>query len=424
MKTSPPPFRPTPGAAALPAAVVIALDSITGLQTARILARRGIPVLGVARNRRHPSCRTNVCERIVFADTTSDELVEVLEKEARTLGSAPVLFPCSDLSVLTVSRCRDWLRRWYRMVLPAPGVIEQLLDKALFHARAVAAGWPVAASHVLNGPEDVQAAAARLAFPCIVKPAVKTATWHARTTAKLFKAHDAEELGEIYCRCRPWTDALVAQEWIEGPDTSHFTCNAYFDANSTPIASFVSQKLRQWPLEGGVGCLSQECRNDRVLAETVRLFQGAGHHGLAYLEMKEDQRSGRLVIIEPNVGRPTGRSAAADRLGVDLIYTQYCDALGWPLPASAEQPFRGNKWIYFRQDCQAAFQQWRRGNLRFSEWVRSLRGCREDAMFALADPRPFFADFVEAWSRRNLSGAPLGGRPQEHPAKTARGSIA
>jgi len=56
-----------------PAAVVIGLDSITGLQTARVLAGHGIPVLGVVRNPHHPGCRTNAwtTEFVRASDTAS-----------------------------------------------------------------------------------------------------------------------------------------------------------------------------------------------------------------------------------------------------------------------------------------------------------------------------------------------------------------
>ena len=41
-----------------PAAVVLGLDTITGLQTARILAARGVPVIGVTNDLGHYACRT------------------------------------------------------------------------------------------------------------------------------------------------------------------------------------------------------------------------------------------------------------------------------------------------------------------------------------------------------------------------------
>ena len=59
-----------------PPAIVFGLDSNNGLQTARILAQREIPVIGIARDSKHPYCTTNVCEEIIFTDTESDELIE------------------------------------------------------------------------------------------------------------------------------------------------------------------------------------------------------------------------------------------------------------------------------------------------------------------------------------------------------------
>lgn len=352
--------------------------------------------MGLARDAGHPSCRTNACERIVVGPTAGDDLVDTLERLASTFAVPPVLFPCTDLSVLALSEGRARLAGAYRAVLPAPGVIELLLDKGSFHEYAERAGLPVARSLVLTERRDAEAAASLLAFPCALKPTIKTARWQAHTSAKVLMAASPEELLDWYDRARPWCDALVAQEWIEGTDEDQFTCNAYFDAASRPALTFVSQKLRQWPLVGGVGSLSQACRNDEVLRATIEVFQAVGHHGLAYLEMKRDRRTGRHVIIEPNVGRPTGRSAAADRAGIDLLYAQYRDALGLPLPEPAPQPERGAKWIYLRQDLQSSYRQVRDGSLSLTGWASSLRGCRHDAVWSWRDPRPFLADLRKA----------------------------
>jgi D-aspartate ligase len=44
-----------------PYAVLINMDYLTGLQTARILADRGVPVIGMAENLDHFCARTNAC---------------------------------------------------------------------------------------------------------------------------------------------------------------------------------------------------------------------------------------------------------------------------------------------------------------------------------------------------------------------------
>lgn len=403
----------------VPAAIVIGLDSITGLQSARILAARGIPVVGVAGDPSHPSCRTRACVRIHVTPTHGDSLIATLLREAREHAEPPVLFPCTDLSVLTLSRQRSELDGQCRAVLPEAAVLESLVDKAAFHSYGVSHDLPVANGRVLRDRADLDEACASLRFPCVLKPAVKTPRWTAHTSAKVFRCDTPEMLRRTYARHAPWADRLIVQEWIPGPDTAHYTCNAYFTAGSTAVATFVSQKIRQWPIDGGVGCLSRACRNDEVRDETIRLFQGIGHRGLAYLEMKFDERSGRHLIVEPNVGRPTGRSAAADHAGIALLYTQYCDALGRPLPPVPAQDRQRGRWIYFRQDAQSAFHAWRRGRLTAWQWLRSLRACHRDAVFSWIDPLPFVADLGKALAKsraRRPSTSPGTARRDRRPA--------
>jgi predicted ATP-grasp superfamily ATP-dependent carboligase len=154
--------------------------------------------------------------------------------------------------------------------------------------------------------------------------------------------------------------------------------------------------LRQWPPATGQACLSQEVRNDEVLSETVRLFQSVDFRGLAYLEMKKDERSGRYFIVEPNIGRPTGRAASAEAGGVELLYTMYCDAVGLPLPEARTQQYRNVKWIHFLRDAQAALFYFRRRELTIREWRRSIEGPRVNALLSWKDPLPFVTALYRA----------------------------
>ena len=46
-----------------PAAIVIGMDNATGLQSARILTARGVPVIGIAKDPDHFCCRTRISPR-------------------------------------------------------------------------------------------------------------------------------------------------------------------------------------------------------------------------------------------------------------------------------------------------------------------------------------------------------------------------
>ena len=126
------------------------------------------------------------------------------------------------------------------------------------------------------------------------------------------------------------------------------------------------------------------------------MFKSVNYRGLGYMEMKQDSRTGKHYIVEPNIGRPTGRSAIAEAGGVELIYSMYCDAVGLPLPPNREQKYGSTKWIYFGRDFQSALHYYRKGKLTMGEWLRSLRGIKVDAIFTWNDPAPFVADLFRA----------------------------
>lgn len=373
-------------------AIIVGLDCMTGLQSARILSSRGVPVIGIASKPRHFSCYTRVCKDILFADTKSEEFISTLEKLGPRLNKKAVLYPCTDLSVLYLSRNRNCLKKWYHIVLPEPEIVEMMMDKISFFKHALKSGLPIPKTYLLYKKSDVIDAADRLSYPCILKPPIKTPEWEKNTSAKVFKLFNKQELLDQYDKCYNWSDVLIAQDWVAGDDSSLYSCNCYFNSKSKPLVTFIARKIRQWPPETGTSCLGQEVRNDVVLKDSVRLFKDVNYRGLGYVEIKRDEESGEHFIIEPNIGRPTGRSAIAEAGGVELLYTKYCDVTGFPLPANRAQKYRNVKWIYLRRDLQSAFYYWRKGKLSIWGWLQSIWGRKGYALFSLSDPMPFFID--------------------------------
>ncbi|HEX6248367.1 MAG TPA: hypothetical protein VFZ64_10890 [Nocardioidaceae bacterium] len=377
-------------------AVVIGLDCITGLQTSRILADRGVPVVGVVADRRHWGAHTRACVEVVESPLRGEQLVSTLRSLGPRLDAPAVLFPCTDPSVDTVSRHRDLLEDHFVLPLAPHPTVTMLMDKVSFAAHASSAGHPVPRTEVLTCREDAELVAGSIAYPCVLKPPGKSASWLARTSAKGFAVRDAEQLMELYDRVHGWAQALLLQEWVEGAESQLLSCNAYFGEGGRPLATFVARKIRQWPPDIGTSASGEECRDDEALDHTVRLFGGLGFRGLAYLELKRDARTGRLMLIEANVGRPTGRSAIAEAGGVELVHTAYCDALGLPLPQNREQRYVGAKWLDLRRDAQAATVARRRGTLTMTEWLRWVRGPKAHAIWSPRDPKPFVVDLVQA----------------------------
>ncbi len=382
----------------LPPALVIGLDCMTGLQTARILAGHSVPVFGLVGDRGHPCSRTSVCKDVLVMPEEGERQVAQLLDLRERFDLDPVLMPCTDRAVSLVSGNREKLSG-FRFVLPQHEMLETLSNKVQLSRWCSENGFRVPQTHWIKDRADLLEASELVGFPCIVKPAVKSLLWERNTRFKALKIKSADELNRVYDKCSEWTEELMVQEWIEGEDSDLFSCNCYFDQDGRPVVTFVARKLRQWPPRIGTSSLGEECRNDEVLNTSLDFFERAGICGMAYLEMKRDRAAGDYCIIEPNIGRPTGRSAIAEAGGVDYVYTAYCDAAGRELSRNLEQQYRGVKWVYLRRDVQSACHDWSRGALTVRAWLQSWKGVKGYALFSWRDPVPFLADIWKSLAK-------------------------
>ena len=112
-----------------PCAIIIGLDSMQGLQTARILAKRGVPVVSIAKDPKYHACRTRVCKDIVYANTENYDLIEVLKNLGKKLSKKAVLYPCQDNNVMLVSQYRNELENYYHIIMPSHEVVEMLINR-------------------------------------------------------------------------------------------------------------------------------------------------------------------------------------------------------------------------------------------------------------------------------------------------------
>jgi predicted ATP-grasp superfamily ATP-dependent carboligase len=353
-------------------------------------------VIGLASNVKHYCARTRVVRRVIDSPTSGAGLIATLERLADELPPPGIayLVGCSDGAVLTLSENRDRIPDVFKWVLPDHEVLTKLADKAAFAQHAAVHDLSVPPTMILRTPEDAERAASDLSFPAVLKPSIKTPTWHRNAVEKVLPVHKPEDLLPLYRRTVAWSPTLVVQSWVEGGEDDLFTPNFYYGRDGRMLVSFVNRKIRQWPIDRGYGCLAVEVRNDAVLRVARELFESVAYKGLAYVEIKRDARTETYAIIEANIGRPTGHSAIAERGGVELLFTAYADAVGLPLPSAREQHYRGVKWIYWRKDVQAAAMRWKQGHLTLAQWWKSVRGPSVEAIGSIRDPLPFVAELA------------------------------
>ncbi len=382
-----------------PPVVLIGLDTIVGLQTARTLHAHGIRVVAIAADRRHYCAVTRTVDEMIEAPTAGPGLLVALEALAARLPSGSPLLPCRDPSVRTISEHRHELGH-FEIRLPDHEVLIDLADKSRFAALAAGTGLHVPRSVTFEPGADVDSLVAALRFPLFVKPVERDDRWQDSGQEKAFEVADLAGLHDVLRVATRHAERFIIQERIPGPVTVQFTSNSVFGEDGAHLGTFTSQKLRQWPEATGSGCAGRAAIDSELRDLAVEFFTSVGMRGLAYLEAKRDERDGRLVMIEANIGRPTGRSALADRLGVDLLRAWYEDATGVAVEPVVEQPPSDATWVFLRADLQAGHRQWRRGELSLRDWFGTYRRARSYAVLGARDLRPVVADIRRVGRRR------------------------
>jgi len=379
-------------------AVVTPLDEHMGLDIARSLGPRGIPVYGVDA---HPDAVGRFSKYLRFVRSPNPErdeasYLQFLVDLGKKLGRA-VLFPLSDMHVLLGSRHRDVLGQYYDYIMPEHEMMERLTTKDGLRAAAQDVNLPTPKTVPVNGTRSIEEVAAEVSYPAILKPTEST-YWHTpeftsllrqgllQGRAKVVLCHDPDELVAAYQRIAAHDSRLVVQEVVPGEDSRLAYIAFYLDRNSRPLGVFAGKKLRVIPTGFGSASYVRSFHDPELEAVAMELLTASCYQGLGGLEFKKDPRDGTYKLIEFNTrfGMWDGLGA---RCGVDLAYLAYQDALRQPV--EPQLAYRDDViWVDWQRDLRAALDYRRKGELSMWQWLGSLRGEKMWAIYSRDDWRP------------------------------------
>ncbi len=377
-----------------PIAIVIGLDCITGLQMTRVLHRCGIRVTGIANNPEHFATRTRCVSEIAIVERNDRSLLECL----RTLATKDrcVLMPATDTAVAFVAQHGSELSSLFQLANPGATSIDRALGKAPFAIHAKLHGIQIPRTRVVENFDDLQCAADDLTGPYVLKPNFKSQRWDDLAGVKVLRVDDRTALTQAYERCQDWSDSFVLQEWVAGGDDAMYSYYSFVAEDKQIVAECVGHKIRQWPRQTGSGTLSEIC-NDPEICETGRaLLESLDHRGFATINMKRDSETGKLFVIECNVGRPGMGMFVAEAAGIEMTHLAYRSLAGLPSSATPVVRFPDARWVSMKRDFAAALTGWQQGELSLAAYLRSMRRVRRRAVFDMRDPLPFFRDLLRS----------------------------
>jgi len=316
------------------------------------------------------------------------------------------LIPTDDHTVALVSNHHEALSTKYHVTVPAWETLQWACDKRLLHQLAqrlqVHQPWTFCSS------TREELAKIDCPFPVILKPAIRLQP----SSLAVPKAWVAEDRGWLLKRYDEASallpsETLIIQEMVPGGGEAQFSYAALCK-DGRSLASVVARRTRQFPRDFGQFSTYVETIDAPEIVEPAERLLAAVHFtGLAEVEFKRDPRDGQFNVLDINP-RVWGWHTLSRRAGVDFPYLLWLLTRGEPVPRLRGRP--GERWVHLSADLGMAIEEILGGRLSLLEYLRSIRGPLESAIFSWDDPLPGLLDlplFAYATGKRLLTAKGL-----------------
>jgi D-aspartate ligase len=352
----------------------------------------GIPVHLLDTNPRAPSFRSRYSSSSFVWDLDSnsqERSVEYLGEIASRWRRPAVLVPTSDAGELFVAANAAALSQWFLFPRLPYEVVRRLVNKKEMNFLAQSVGISTPESFFPESRQSAMAFARNAEYPLILKKingsVAPSKSSHmnvvARTEQELLAAYDLMNIQEY--------PNLMIQEYIPEGTGGSWMFNGYFNSESKCLFGSSGKKIRQNPPNAGITSLGVCLPNQEIIDKTQRFIDAIGYAGIVDIDYIFDRRDGlyKMLDVNPRIGCTFRLFVSAT--GMDVVRALYFDLTGQAVAAG--RCLDNRKWIVEPSDFASSFRSWRRGGLKFTEWMRSFRGLKEAAYFAVDDPYPVIA---------------------------------
>jgi D-aspartate ligase len=322
------------------APVVVVGGTLNALGVVRSLARAGMPVFLVVTTRCCTAAWCRFCHVVRIPRVKAHDLISGLTELSTRIGEPAVLLLTEDRDVEVVSIFREELEQRFLFSLPSKEMVGTLADKTLFQEFAEREAFPVPRAIVLGGVKDLPFLRV-LSFPLVIKPN-NFQLASGRGVKRAVRVDTLDQARAQATEMLEGVDSVVAQEWIDGADTDIFFTLFACDSGSKTTVLFSGRKLTCHPRDVGSTaiCVAAEEAGDELANLTLQFIARVRYKGLGSLEFKRDRKTGRLVIIEPTVGRTDLQEEIATLCGVNIPLIAYWTELGCTFEQTPGEPAR------------------------------------------------------------------------------------
>jgi D-aspartate ligase len=394
-----------PGSPLPPAIILQPNDGC--LTLARALLRRGVEVHALTNREYAYVLATRGIRGRVMPDPAHDSAEWLTTLKDLAKGGGGVVLSGSDVATEWLTNHRRELPESLRSFESTDRTHLAVMDKSSLYRAATTAGVSVPTMHHVRDRAELNAILPALTYPSVVKASLGHLAKSLAGFGTVFVSSRKEMTERAAALLDHDLDFLVT-EVVAGPERLLEGAVLVRLEDGTYPLEYSRRKVRQWPLDNGVGCLAVAERLPETVDVARRLLDHVGYHGIAAVETKRDERTGKLYLIEINVRVPA-LFGLAEACGVDGSWRLYATLAGLPLGAQPP-PIEGRKVMIPQREVRAAVRRIRQGETSWIDVVRSWRGTRDFGLLSVRDPMPSLA-FIRQLIRRGFGrtrGMPSG----------------
>lgn len=380
-------------------AIVLGMKA-NGLGVIRGLGKEGIEAYGIDEENAIAFYSKYCKRKYVFPNPAAYplECLNQFIKLGESLNDKAFLMPTSDTYIDFLSKFRTELSHYFLFNIPEAKILDNMLDKRKQCKIAMDLGIPVPKTISPESMDDLEKE--DISYPAIIKGAYSK-KWSSVFKRNGFVAVNYDELLKHFKLTQDKNVEVIIQEMIIGPNKNHFTFHAYYSKEREPLEISAFQRLRQYPIDMGDGTYIVTKNIPELVTLGRRFLEGMGYTGIANIQFKYDDRDNQYKLIElnPRIGMANILHTCA---GVNTAYNNYLECIGEKVtPALTIK--ENVSWMNLPGDIKSFLANRKRGDISFTEWIKSVFSANCHPYFARYDLKPVckrYVIFISDWTKK------------------------
>ncbi len=338
--------------------------------------------------------------------TEQDAFIRMVKAEAVRLGGKPVIYACSDATLLSLYDAREHLEEYATLIFPKEKSMEIAFDKGGTYSLARVSSVPTITTHLMETREEVERLVKDLVYPVVVKPR-HSVIW--KDGKGIFGSarfvHTPEELLVAFSNSREKAgEAPLIQPYVEGEEYGV----EMLVEEGRPYAIVSHHRLRSLSPTGGASVLKETIENGEVRKQleenAMILVEKLSWTGPIMVEFKIDSDTREPLLMEIN-GRFWGSLPLSVFTGVDMPYLYYKAVTENEIPKEVVRGKEGvvsNHFlggvlhllrVLFARDKMRARAYPKRLHA-LKDFLRTPKGTHSD-VWSFTDPKPAFFEVID-----------------------------